>query len=146
MLKQQNKDLPEKQAELAALQTKIPQAPDLAGLHPRDAGHRPAVRCRVHLTDAGQRLSPSVARRHDRARALPPEALAAINVDMVVTGGYFEITKFMNELETASQVHAWSAATRSAEERHRRGESRPRRCRRPDGDDQRPHLPGALDS
>ena len=32
-----------------------------------------------------------------------PEQLAALNVDMVVTGSYFEITKFMNDLETASR-------------------------------------------
>jgi type IV pilus assembly protein PilO len=102
VLKQQNKDLPEKQAELAALQTKIPQAPDLAGYvrEMQDLGRKSGVAF-TSLTPAaplpvgGAPVSTTV--------ALPPEALAAINVDMVVAGGYFEITKFINELETASR-------------------------------------------
>ena len=39
----------------------------------------------------------------DPTGALPLDTLAAINVDLVVTGTYFQITEFMNELETASR-------------------------------------------
>lgn len=103
VLKQQNKDLPEKQAELAALQTKIPQAPDLAGYvrEMQDVGNKSGVAF-TSLTPAAP-ISVGSAAAVGTGVALPPESLAAINVDMVVTGGYFEITKFMNELETSSR-------------------------------------------
>jgi len=102
VLKQQNKDLPEKQAELAALQTKIPQAPDLAGYvrEMQDLGRQSGVAF-TSLTPAAP-IAVGAAPVTTSA-ALPPETLAAINVDMVVAGGYFEITKFINELETASR-------------------------------------------
>ena len=111
VLKEQNKDLPEKQAELAALQTKIPQAPDLAGYvrELQDLGRQSGVAF-TSLTPAAP-VSIGDTAAAVQGAALPPEALAAINVDMVVTGGYFEITKFMNELETSARYTLVSGYT-----------------------------------
>lgn len=111
ILKEQNKDLPEKQAELAALQTKIPQAPDLAGYvrELQDLGRQSGVAF-TSLTPAAPVPIGDVGTTVQGA-ALPPDALAAINVDMVVSGGYFEITKFMNELETSARYTLVSGYT-----------------------------------
>lgn len=111
VLKEQNKDLPEKQAELAALQTKIPQAPDLAGYvrELQDLGRQSGVAF-TSLTPAAP-VSIGDTTAAVQGAALPPDALAAINVDMVVSGGYFEITKFMNELETSARYTLVSGYT-----------------------------------
>lgn len=100
VLKQQNKDLPEKQAELAALQTKIPQTPDLPTYirEMQTLGKQSGVAFTSLTPAAPVSLTGSTS-----DGALVPEELAAINVDMVVTGSYFEITKFVNELETSSR-------------------------------------------
>ncbi len=101
VLKQQHKDLPQKQAELAALQTKIPTSADLTSY----------IRLMQELAHKSQvsftSLSPSDAvplgGTVDPTGALPLDTLATINVDLVVTGTYFQLTDFMNELETASR-------------------------------------------
>ena len=122
VLKEQNKDLPEKQAELAAIQTKIPQAPDLAGYvrELQDIGRQSGV--------AFTSLTPSTPAAIGAAgtapgAGLPPEALAAINVDMVVSGGYFEITKFLNELETSARYTLVSGYTLSQGEASGEGDA-----------------------
>ena len=101
VLKQQNKDLPEKQAELAALQTKIPEAPDLPTYirEMQDIGRKAGVQF-TSLTPTTPVTMGGVV---GTGGALTPEQLAALNVDMVVTGDYFAITKFMNDLETAQR-------------------------------------------
>lgn len=101
VLKEQNKDLPKKQAELAALQTKIPQAPELPTYirEMQEVGRQSGVAF-TSLTPTTPVAVGSVAGAEG---SLLPESLAALNVDMVVTGSYFEITKFMNDLETASR-------------------------------------------
>ncbi len=101
VLKQENKDLPEKQAELAALQTKIPEAPELPTYirEMQDVGRKSGVA----FTSLTPTTPVSVGGVAGTGGALVPETLAALNVDMVVTGSYFEITKFMNDLETASR-------------------------------------------
>jgi Tfp pilus assembly protein PilO len=109
VLKQQNKDLPEKQAELAALQTKIPQTAELPTYirEMQDVGRKSGVAF-TSLTPA---TPVAVGAVSSVEGALPPEQLAALNVDMVVTGSYFEITKFMNDLETASRYTLVSGYT-----------------------------------
>lgn len=102
VLKQQNKDLPEKQAELAALQTQIPLSPDLPTYirEMQDIGAQAGVDV-VSMTPAPAVNLGSTAETAEQS--LTPGVLAAINVEMVVTGGYFEITRYVNELESASR-------------------------------------------
>ena len=101
VLKQQNKDLPEKQAELAALQTKIPESPDLPTYirEMQDIGRQAGV----EFTSLAPATPVTVGGVAGPTGGLVPEQLAALNVDMVVTGDYFQITKFMNDLETAKR-------------------------------------------
>ena len=105
VLKQQNKDLPEKQAELAALQTQIPLSPDLPTYirEMQDIGAQAGVDV-VSMTPAPAVNLGSTAETAEQS--LTPGVLAAINVEMVVTGGYFEITRYVNELESASR-YTW---------------------------------------
>lgn len=117
VLKEQNKDLPEKQAELAALRTKIPEAPELPTYirEMQDIGRQSGV----SFTSLTPTTPVGVGGATSTTGALLPEELAAINVDMVVAGSYFEITKFMNELETSSRytlVSGYSISEDGAEE------------------------------
>lgn len=113
VLKQQNKELPEKQAELAALQTKIPQEADLPTYirEIQSMGDRAGV--------GFKSLAPTAAVTMggvgSTTGALTPGELAALNVDIVVTGSYFEITKFMNDLETAQRYTLVSGYTIDSE-------------------------------
>ena len=107
VLKQQNKELPEKQAELAALREKIPQVTALPAYirEMQDVGRQSGVAF-TSLTPSApvdMGASAAVPGSTTTSSALTPGALAAINLEMVVTGSYFEITKFMNELETSSR-------------------------------------------
>lgn len=112
VLKQQNKDLPEKQAELAALRTQIPEVPQLPTYirELQDLGTKSGVDFTSMTPAAPTELGGA------DAETLTPDMLAAINVDMVVQGSYFEITKFMNELETASRYTLVSGYTIAVEE------------------------------
>ena len=102
VLKQQNKDLPEKQAELAGLQTQIPLTPDLPTYirEIQDIGAQAGVDVTAMTPAPAVNLGTSA---ETAEQSLAPGALAAINVEVIVTGGYFEITRFVNELETASR-------------------------------------------
>jgi Tfp pilus assembly protein PilO len=112
VLKQQNKDLPEKQAELAVLQTQIPDTPRLPTYirELQDLGEKSGVAFTSLTPAAPTELGGG------SGEALTPEMLAAINVDMVVQGTYFEVTKFMNELETASRYTLVGGYTIGTEE------------------------------
>jgi Tfp pilus assembly protein PilO len=101
VLKQQNKDLPEKQAELAALETKIPDSADLPTYirEMQDIGRKAGV----DFTSLAPTTPVTMGGGTGTGGALVPEQLAALNVDMIVTGDYFQITKFMNDLETAER-------------------------------------------
>ncbi len=101
VLKQENKNLPEKQAELAALQTKVPQTAELPTYirEMQEVGRKSGVA----FTSLTPTAPVTVGGVSSEGGALMPETLAALNVDMVVTGSFFEITKFMNDLETASR-------------------------------------------
>jgi len=102
LLKQQNKELPEKQAELAGLRTQIPRAPELPSYirQLQDIGKASGVGL-SSLTPSAP-VSLSGVQVADGV-ALPPQELAAVNVDIVVTGTFFEIEKFVNELETTER-------------------------------------------
>ncbi|MEO8107920.1 MAG: hypothetical protein ABI720_11450, partial [Actinomycetes bacterium] len=54
--------------------------------------------------------------------AITPGALAAVNVDMELSGTYFEITKFMNELETSPRYTLVSGYTIVEDETEAEGE------------------------
>lgn len=109
VLKEQNKDLPEKQAELAALRTKIPETPELPTYirEMQDIGRQSGVTF-ASLTPA---TPVGLGGTTSSTGALVPDELAAINVDMVVAGSYFEIIKFMNDLETSSRYTLVSGYT-----------------------------------
>lgn len=109
VLKEQNKDLPEKQAELAALQTKVPNSPELPTYirEMQDVGRQSGV----SFTSLTPSAAVSVGGVSAASGALTPGQLAAVNVDMVVSGTYFELTKFMNDLETASRYTLVSGYT-----------------------------------
>jgi Tfp pilus assembly protein PilO len=121
VLKEQNKDLPEKQAELAALRTKIPETPELPTYirEMQDIGRQSGV----SFTSLTPTTPVGVGGTTSTTGALLPEELAAINVDMVVGGSYFEITKFMNELETASRYTLVGGYTMGVEEAEATAES-----------------------
>lgn len=110
VLKQQNKDLPEKQAELAALRTKIPLTSQLPTYirEMEDIGNKAGVDFVAMTPAAAVNLGSSA---ETVEQSLTPGALAAINVEMIVTGGYFEITRFVNELEGASRYSLVSGFT-----------------------------------
>ncbi|MGB2839876.1 MAG: type 4a pilus biogenesis protein PilO [Actinomycetes bacterium] len=108
LLKEQNKDLPEKQAELAELRTAIPEAPDLPSYirEMQDIGRQSGVSF-TSLTPA----APVDLGGAGAEGALTPGQLSAVNIDMIIVGSYFEITKFMNELETSPRYTLVSGDT-----------------------------------
>jgi type IV pilus assembly protein PilO len=99
VLQQQHKDLPEKQAELAALRTKIPTTADLTSYIRlmQDLAHK----SQVSFTSLAPSDAAPLGGTADPTGALPLDTLAAMNIELVVTGTYFQVTDFMNELETA---------------------------------------------
>ena len=99
LLEQQYKDLPEKQAELAALQTQLPQSPELPSYvrQLQDISKKSGAAL-VSMTPAAAISMGAPATAEDTA--LAPDMLAAMNVDLVVRGSFFEVTKFINDLET----------------------------------------------
>ena len=113
ILKQQNKELPEKQAELAVLKTQIPESAELPSYirEMEELGTESGISF-TSLTPAAPTPVGAVATVDG---ALPPETLASINVDMVLTGSYFEIVDFVNELETASRYTLLSGYTLTSE-------------------------------
>jgi len=103
VLKAENKKLPKYQSELAAYQRRIPSTSAMPSLI--RALNDAAVNAGVNMTSVTP--SPAVALTATEAEAvvapvegsLPPGALAGINVEIVVTGGYFEVQQFVNKLE-----------------------------------------------
>ena len=121
VLQQKNKDLPEKQAELRALQTKIPQSEELASYIrlmqdlAKDSG--------VKFTTMTPTSPVPVGATADATGALPMDTLAALNVDLTVQGSYFEIADFVNELETASRYTLVTGYSITEEEEETSGEA-----------------------
>jgi Tfp pilus assembly protein PilO len=123
VLKQQKKDLPEKQAELAGLRTQIPQtesmpslirlldvAADKAGVDLVSMSPTPAVPV------AGLEAAPVDPAAAGAVGVLPSNQLAAINSDITVTGGYFEIERFVNSLENLERYVLVAGMTIGKEE------------------------------
>lgn len=102
-LKQQNKDLPEKQAELAELQTRIPETPDLTGYirELQDIARQADVGLVSMTPAAAVTLGQPVGALG--TAGLTPESLAAIDVEVVVEGDFTGIERFFNEMETTER-------------------------------------------
>lgn len=117
VLKQQNKDLPAKQAELAALETKIPDTAELPTYirEIQEIGRRSDVALTSMTPTEPATVGGLTVAPLSTTGALPPEMLAALNVDLIVTGDYFGLTKFMNELETGSRYTLVSGYTFTSE-------------------------------
>jgi Tfp pilus assembly protein PilO len=107
VLKQQNKDLPEKQAELAALQTKIPTQADLPSYirEIQSIGDKAGVMLSAMSPAAPLTLGAGAGTTAvgGTTTVLTPDSLAAINVDLTIKGPYAAIQKFMNDLESADR-------------------------------------------
>ena len=103
VLREQNKKLPKYQAELVELRNRVPQTNAMPGF----------IRQLTAAADNSgvelKSLTPAPAVPLS-AESLPPEAvspegvlpggkLAGVNVDIIVTGGFFEIQQFANKLE-----------------------------------------------
>jgi type IV pilus assembly protein PilO len=102
VLREQKKDLPKQQAKLAALRTDIPQTDAMPALI-REV-NATAEKAGVDVlslapTDAVTVLSAEGAVDPGDG-TLTPGGLAAIDSQLVVEGGYFEIMKFVGDLET----------------------------------------------
>jgi Tfp pilus assembly protein PilO len=102
VLKQQNKDLPEKQAELAALEEKIPTNPDM----PTYIRELQSMASNAGVTLSGMAPAAAVtvgAGSAESGVALTPDAMAAINLDLTLSGPYEGIQKFVNDLESSER-------------------------------------------
>jgi len=103
LLKEQNKKLPKYQAELAELRNRIPATEGMPSLirQLRVAADKSGVDLDALTPQPAVALvgpeggTPAVG----EGGSLPPEALAGVNFDIVVSGGYFEIQQFMNKVE-----------------------------------------------
>jgi Tfp pilus assembly protein PilO len=112
-LKAEQKDLPQWQAEVAAIQTQIPPSPALPGLirELSNAADKAGVAL-VSLTpatpatlgDAATDPAAAAATVPPTGSGLAPGALAGLDVELAVTGGYFEIQQFVNNLERLQRV------------------------------------------
>jgi type IV pilus assembly protein PilO len=102
VLREQKKDLPKQQAKLAALRTDIPQTDAMPALirEVNAAADKAGVDVlSLAPTDAVTVLSAEGAVDPGDG-TLTPGGLAAIDSQLVVEGGYFEIMKFVGDLET----------------------------------------------
>jgi type IV pilus assembly protein PilO len=109
VLREQNKKLPKYQAEVAAIHDQVPQtnaepsyvrqlsvAADRSGVTLESLTPTPAVPLSVDGAPPSA-ISPE--------GFLPPGELAGINVDIVVSGGFFEIQQFANKLENLQRYN-----------------------------------------
>jgi Tfp pilus assembly protein PilO len=102
VLKEQNKDLPQKQAELAALRTKVPGAEDFP-TYIREL-QMLAAQSGVTLTSMAPAAAVTVgAPTGLAAGVLTPGTLAAKDMDLTLSGQFEGIQKFMNELENGDR-------------------------------------------
>lgn len=101
LLQQQKKDLPEQQAKLAGLRTQIPQTQSLPSLIRllNIAGEKSGVDLQSLTPAAAVSVMSAEGATEAADGVLTPDQLALVNTDIVVKGGYFEITKFVNSLE-----------------------------------------------
>jgi Tfp pilus assembly protein PilO len=103
VLKEQNKKLPKYQAQLAELQSRIPTTSGMPTLIRQLT--IAADRSGVEMSSLTPTLAVPLAPPGGTPGAVSPEGalpageLSGINVDIVVTGGFFEIQQFVNKLE-----------------------------------------------
>ena len=90
-LKAQQKQLPKWQAQLAELQTQIPSSPAMPSL----------IRS---LSDIAKSSGVSLDSMSPAAPVLTPGSLSAQELQLTVSGGYFEIQRFVNNLERLERV------------------------------------------
>jgi type IV pilus assembly protein PilO len=117
-LKAEQKDLPQWQAELAAIRTEIPPSPALPGLirELSNMADKAGVSL-VSLTPAAPvtlgdvATDPAAAAAPAGATGLVPGSLAGLDVQLAVTGGYFEIQQFVNNLERLQRVFLTTGVT-----------------------------------
>lgn len=105
LLKQQKKELPQQQARLAELQTKVPQTPAMVPLIQmlNSAANRAGVDLTSLTPAAAVTVMAGGGAPADANGVLPANQLAAIDANIVVDGGYFEIEKFVNSLENLNR-------------------------------------------
>lgn len=99
-LQAQQKELPKWQAELAEIRTQLPPSPALPGLIRTLSDE--ADRAGVELVS----LTPNTPITYGATSeaGLAGEALAGLDVQLQVSGGYFEIQQFVNNLERMERV------------------------------------------
>jgi Tfp pilus assembly protein PilO len=116
LLKQQAKDLPEKQAQLAALDTKIPAEASLPGLIRQLT--TAAQKSGVELTEITPSVpAPLVTTPTDTTVVVPATTnLLAINLSLSATGGYFELQQFFSQLERMDRALLVTGATVAEQE------------------------------
>lgn len=90
-LKAQQKQLPKWQAQLAELQSQIPASPAMPSL----------IRS---LSSIAKSSGVSLESMTPAAPVLTPGTLSAQEVQLAVSGGYFEIQRFVNNLERLNRV------------------------------------------
>lgn len=104
VLKQQYKSLPKMQAELAALQEKIPastQSPSLI-VQINEAAKKSGVSLQSYASSPPVAVGAGAATA--TGTAIPAGTLTAMPVVLQVNGGYFQIQQFVNELETLQRT------------------------------------------
>jgi Tfp pilus assembly protein PilO len=99
LLKAQSKKLPQMQAQLAEIQTKIPVGSEMPALIRQLSDAAQAAG--VDLVDFAPQdpLSATPASNAAGGVSLPPGQLAIVNLQLGFSGNFFEIEEFMNNLE-----------------------------------------------
>jgi Tfp pilus assembly protein PilO len=109
VLREQNKNLPKYQADLAGLYDQVPQTNALPGFVRQlsIAADRSGVTLDVLTPTPAVPLSVDGAAPEPVSPEgnLPAGKLAGINVDIAVTGGFFEIQQFANKLENLQRYN-----------------------------------------
>ena len=109
VLREQNKDLPKYQADLAALYEQVPQTNALPGFVRQlsTAAEKSGVTLDILTPTPAVPLSVDGAAPESISPEgnLPAGVLAGINVDIAVSGGFFEIQQFANKLENLQRYN-----------------------------------------
>lgn len=110
LLKQQAKNLPEKQAALAQLNTKIPAEADLPSLIQQLS--TAAAKSGVNLTEITPSAPAGLAASSTTTTV--PSSLVQITLQMKADGGYFELQQFFSQLERMDRALLVTNATIAA--------------------------------
>lgn len=115
VLEEQYKELPVKQAQLKALKQRVPATDELP-LYIQDltstADKSGVAMLSVTPLTAVPLAAPDPAVAVEgTTTSAPPNPLLGMNVDIVVTGGFFQIQEFVNDLETLERYTLVSGMT-----------------------------------